>query len=167
MSYRDDPNDTRETEIENLLKERALLSAHPTFANQSKIRYINALLDSLQSEAEGEEVQQEIIHEVPKPTFKEKAIDTLGGFGFVLYFLIRLMIAVLPFVMIGGNFFLTLLLASINYFIPITSVVFWIWGLVCAIQGVQDVWAIMFYIAFVVVWIPFLVSTTISMFSKK
>lgn len=100
-------------------------------------------------------------------TIKEKITGALGAFGIVLYYLVQLAVVILPFVMIGGGFFLTLLLTTIEYFIPLTSVVFWIWGLVCAIKGVQDIWAIMYYIAFVVIWIPFFVSTVLSIFSKR
>ena len=98
---------------------------------------------------------------------KEEIVNALGVFGLVLYYLVQLMIVILPFVMIGGGFFLMLLLTTIEFFFPLTSVVFWIWGLVCAIKGAQDIWAIMYYIAFVVIWIPFFVSTVLSIFSKK
>ena len=71
MSYRDDPHDIKERKIENLLKERALLSAHP-IANQSKIKAINTLLASLQSEVVGEEVCEENIPKKPKTTLREE-----------------------------------------------------------------------------------------------
>ena len=103
----------------------------------------------------------------PKLTFKEKISNAVGAFGTVWYFLIRLIISILPFVMIGGNFFLTLILISINTFVPLASIVFWIWGLVCAIKGVQDIWAILYYIAFTLIWIPFFISTIKSVFSRK
>lgn len=98
---------------------------------------------------------------------KEKLTTTFGVFGSIIYFVIRTIVYVLPFVMIGGNFFLSLVLIGINTFVPFTSVVFWIWGLICAIKGVQDVWAILYYIAFAVIWIPFYISTIISFFSKN
>lgn len=97
---------------------------------------------------------------------KEKLVGIFGGFGMVLFFITRLIIAILPFVMIGGNFFVTLLLISINSLVPFASAVFWIWGLVCAIKGVQDIWAIIYYIVFVVVWIPFYISTIVSVLKK-
>ena len=180
MSFEDYVN-SKETR-EKLIKERALLSAYP-IANQSKIKVIDELLASLPNDEDYEEergcatylfsndepekVYEESIPEEPKLTFKEKASNSLGAFGSILFFIIRIIVAILPFVMIGGNFFLTLLLISINTFVPFTSVVFWIWGLVCAIKGVQDIWAIIFYISFVLIWIPFFISTITSMFSKK
>ena len=98
---------------------------------------------------------------------KEKLFISLGTFGIVLFYIVRVIIAVLPFVMIGGNFFLSLLLITINSFVPYASVVFWIWGLVCAINGVQDFWAILYYISFVVIWLPFFINTIMSVFSKE
>lgn len=98
---------------------------------------------------------------------KEKFKNIFGSFGGILFLFSRAIVSILPFVMIGGNFFLTLLLIFINTFVPFASAVFWIWGLVCAIQGVQDVWAIIYYIVFVIVWIPFYISTIISFFTKE
>ena len=98
---------------------------------------------------------------------KEKIIDALGFFGVILYFIVRLTVAVLPFLMIGGGFFFSFILISIHYWFPITSVVFWIWGLVCAIKGTQDIWAIIYYVAFVIIWIPFFVSTVSSIFPER
>lgn len=98
---------------------------------------------------------------------KEKLIGIFGVFGIVLFYITRLIIAILPFVMIGGNFFVSLLLISINTFVPFASAVFWIWGLICAINGVQDVWAFVYYVAFAVIWIPFYISTIASFFKKN
>lgn len=95
---------------------------------------------------------------------KEKHSGALLPF---LLYAARFLVAVLPFIMIGGNFLLTLLLVTINAFVPFASIVFWIWGLVCAIQGVQDFWAIIYYISFGLIWIPFYTSTIISFFSKE
>ena len=45
-------------------------------------------------------------------------------------------------------------------------IVFWIWGLVKAIGGKQDVWAIIYYIVSVVVFLP-VFGSIISSFFKK
>ena len=97
---------------------------------------------------------------------KEKLFSMFGAFGIVLFYISRLIIAILPFVMIGGNFFVSLLLISINSLVPFASAVFWIWGLVCAINGVQDIWAIIYYIVFAVVWIPFYINTIVAVIKK-
>ena len=89
---------------------------------------------------------------------KEKLLNSLGYVGGIIWFIVSSLIYVLPFVMIGASFWLNLLLFSIVYFFPASSVIFWIWGLVCAIQGPQDVWAIAYYILFAVLFLPFFVS---------
>ena len=71
MSYRDDPNDIRESKIERLLKERAVLSASP-ITNQSKIKVIDSLLDSLQNEVSDEEVYEEDLPKKTKPISDEE-----------------------------------------------------------------------------------------------
>nr|DAP11666.1 MAG TPA: hypothetical protein [Caudoviricetes sp.] len=95
---------------------------------------------------------------------KEKLSDWLGGFGVALYFVITLAISVLPFVMIDTNFILTIIFIGIEDFLPITTIVFWIWGLVAAIKGVQDVWAIIYYIAFAVLWLPYFINIILALF---
>lgn len=97
---------------------------------------------------------------------KDSLFSALGTLGIVLYYIAQLIVAILPFVMIGANFFVTLILVIINSVVPFASIIFWIWGLVCAIQGAQDFWAILYYIVFVVVWIPFYISTILSFFKK-
>lgn len=97
---------------------------------------------------------------------KEKLLNAFGTFGGILWFIVSALIYVLPFVMIGASFWLNLLLFGIVYFIPSTSIIFWVWGLVCAIQGPQDVWAIIYYIIFAVAFIPFFVSTILELLGK-
>lgn len=97
---------------------------------------------------------------------KEKLLGIFGTFGIVLYYIATLLISVLPVVMIGGNFFIRLLLIIISTMIPATSAIFWIWGLICAIGGIQDAWAIIYYIVFVVVWIPYYINVLSNLISK-
>ena len=97
---------------------------------------------------------------------KEKLLNTLGIFGGILWFIVSALIYVLPFVMIGASFWVNLLLFGIVYFFPYTSAIFWVWGLVCAIQGPQDVWAIIYYVLFVIAFIPFFVSIITNLLSK-
>lgn len=113
------------------------------------------------------ETDYEVKEPIVRMTIKEKIIEKLGCLGMILYYALSLLVSILPFVMIGGGFFFGLVLISINQFIPLTSVIFWAWGLVCAIKGVQDVWAILYYIAFVVIWIPFYISVLTSILKKN
>lgn len=98
---------------------------------------------------------------------KEKLLDALGIFGGIIWFLILGLIAFLPLAMIGGSFWLNLLLFSIVFFFPASSGVFWIWGLVCAIKGPQDVWAIIYYVLFAILFLPFVLSILKGFFKKN
>lgn len=98
---------------------------------------------------------------------KERLLSSLGCGWILLYYLVRIIVAVLPFLMIDANFFVNVLLIGINMLVPFASVFFWIWGLVCAVNGIQDVWAILYYIVFVVVWIPFYINLIVSFISDR
>lgn len=98
---------------------------------------------------------------------KEKLQTTLGAIGGILFYLISFTIYILPLVMIDASFWLDLLFFGILYFFPVSSIVFWIWGLVCAITGPQDAWAIIYYVLFVVMWVPFFISTIAELLSPR
>lgn len=89
---------------------------------------------------------------------KEKLSGALGTFGAILYYLIRISVSALPLVMIDGGWLLRLALFTAMYFFPASGIIFWIWGLVCAIGGTQNWVAIVYYICFAVVFLPFFVS---------
>ena len=99
-------------------------------------------------------------------SIKEKMIGTLGAFGFILYYIISILVCILPFVMIDLNFILTFVLIVINYLFPLSSIIFWIWGLVGAINGPQDIFAIIYYICFAILWLPFFISILTSLIRK-
>ena len=98
---------------------------------------------------------------------KEKLMNALGTAGIILWYLVSLLIAIIPFVMIGASFLLNLLFFGIVQFFPASSVVFWIWGLVCAIKGPQDAWAIIYYVLFVIMFLPFFISAILNLFNKR
>ena len=98
---------------------------------------------------------------------KEKLMNALGTLGVILWYLVSLLIAVIPFVMIDASFLLNILFFGIVQFFPASSVIFWIWGLVCAINGPQDTWAIIYYVLFAIMFLPFFISTISSLFSKS
>ena len=96
---------------------------------------------------------------------KNKLLNSLGVAGIIMWYVVSAVVYVMPFVMIGASFWVNLLLFGIVYFFPPSSIVFWIWGLVCAIQGPQDVWAIIYYVLFVIMFLPFFVSTICDIFN--
>jgi hypothetical protein len=97
---------------------------------------------------------------------KEKLSNALGTMGCIVYYLFSTFVYVLPFIMIGAPFWLDFIFFGILQFFPVASIIFWIWGLVCAIQGTQDVFAIIYYILFVVMFVPFFISIIIDFFKR-
>lgn len=98
---------------------------------------------------------------------KEKLLNSLGCVGAILWYAVSALVYVLPFVMIGGSFWLNLLFFTIVYFFPSSSIIFWGWGLVCAIQGPQDIFAIIYYVLFAIAFLPFFVSTVLELFQRR
>ena len=97
---------------------------------------------------------------------KEKLFNMLGTAGYVVYFLFSIFITALPLLMLDIPLWLHLVFFFIMQIIPATSVIFWIWGLVGAIQGPQDTFAIIFYVVFVIMFIPFIISTVSDIVNK-
>lgn len=98
---------------------------------------------------------------------KEKLQSVLGTFGIIIYWILRIFISILPLVMISTPFLVDfLILIVVNVFPPL-SLPLWIWGLVKAIQGPQDIWAIIYYVACVVIFLPTFISIISSFFQKR
>lgn len=89
---------------------------------------------------------------------KEKLLGALGTFGAILWYVFELFLFVLPLVMIHQGLLLRAIFFFCMVFIPGAPTVFWIWGLVCAIGGPQDVFAIIYYVATAIIFLPYLVS---------
>lgn len=98
---------------------------------------------------------------------KDKLFSTLGTVGVGLWYFISIFIYVLPITMLGKPFLLDMVFFGIMYWFPPSSIIFWVWGLVEAIKGPQDIVAIIFYIAFAIMYLPFIVSTLLSFFRKR
>ena len=96
---------------------------------------------------------------------KDFLTGTLGFFGGIIYYLFALLVTIIPFIMIGLPIWATFILLLIVQFFPLSSIVFWIWGIVCAIQGPQDIWAYIYYGLTVVVYIPFLFNIVLGIIS--
>ena len=94
---------------------------------------------------------------------KEKLFNTFGILGAIGWFFLIGLICFLPLAMIGGSFWLNLLLFCIMYFFPPSSLIFWIWGLVCALQGQQDIWAIIYYVLFTVIFLPYFIISVLDL----
>lgn len=90
---------------------------------------------------------------------KNKIIDSFGSFGIIIWFLFLLFKNMLPAVMIADSILIAIGIAVVQEMIPFTSIVFWVWGLVCAITGKQDFFAFVYYIMFAVLFLPFILKT--------
>lgn len=101
-----------------------------------------------------------------RTNIKDKLMNGLGSVGVVLWYVVSLVIAIMPLVMIDASFFINLLLLAVILFIPATSGIFWIWGLVCAIRGPQDVLAIIYYVLFVVMFLPYFINSVLDLNNK-
>lgn len=98
---------------------------------------------------------------------KDKIMSALGSFGVIIWYVASAFIYILPIAMIGKGFLLNTLFFVAMYFFPPSSVVFWVWGLFKAIAGPQDVFAIIYYILSVVVFLPFFIDTLLTLFNKE
>lgn len=86
---------------------------------------------------------------------KDYLLTSLGTVGMLLFYTISLFITVYPLIMFEMPWWLYLLLALLVQLvivnIPFGLEVLWTIGLVGAISGKQDVFAIIYYILFVVI----------------
>lgn len=98
---------------------------------------------------------------------KDKLQTVLGTFGSIIYWVLIILISVLPVVMIGTPFWLSFIIFIICSFIPFLSIPLWIWGLVEAIKGPQDAFAIIYYVATVIIFLPTIISMFSNFFKKR
>ena len=90
---------------------------------------------------------------------KEKLTNSLGWFGYIIFYSIVILVAVFP-VSIVSNYYswptwIYFLVGFAAIEIDIVSFAFWIVGLIVTINGPQDTLAIVYYIAFAVVNLAF------------
>ena len=86
---------------------------------------------------------------------KDFLLNSLGVIGFVIYYLVALAVSVFPLLMLNMPWWLYIILSLIDiYFvgnIPLATEILWIIGLFGAIFGKQDIFAIIYYIMFVII----------------
>lgn len=94
---------------------------------------------------------------------KAKLTGKLGVVGIILFYVFSIAISILPFVIIDTNFFWTMVCVTIMQIFPISSIIFWVWGLIVAISEPQDFISIIYYICFAILFIPSFVSDFINL----
>lgn len=86
---------------------------------------------------------------------KDFLLTSLGTFGMVIFYTISLLITIFPLIMFEMSWWLYLILALIAQLvivkIPFGLEVLWIIGLVGAILGKQDIFAVIYYILFALI----------------
>ena len=86
---------------------------------------------------------------------KEFLLTSLGTFGILLFYAISLFITVYPLIMFEMSWWLYMILALIIQIvivnIPFGLEVLWIIGLIGAISGKQDIFAVIYYVLFVLI----------------
>lgn len=99
---------------------------------------------------------------------KEYLLSTLGSIGCMLYFAIFVMFIALPLVMIDAPFWIDSIIVLFIFFAPkTTSFILWIVGLIYAINGRQDGFAMAYYVIFAIIDIPLFISIIIGFFRKE
>lgn len=98
---------------------------------------------------------------------KEKFQSLLGGSGIFLYYIISVFIFFFPFLMINVSFWVELLIFLGLQFFPPASIILWIWGLIAAINGTQDVFAYIYYVLFAAMFLPFFVGLLSDIFGRS
>lgn len=104
-------------------------------------------------------------------TLKERLTNLLGGIGYILYIVIFFLLPFFPIAMINISFDLpwwvtfietALLFVASKFF----SCCFWIIGLIAVITGPQDIIAIIYYILFVIIFAPTIISLVAALIGK-
>ena len=102
--------------------------------------------------------------------FKDNLLDTLGGVGLILYFIVSLFVTILPLLMFDMPFWLYIVLSLIIQYvvihIPFGMEALYIVGLFGAIHGEQNFFAILYYIVFAIVIIPTTIRLIMMIFTE-
>lgn len=98
---------------------------------------------------------------------RQKLSASLGIFGSILYFIISLAIIALPMVVFYDSLVLSYVYFIGYWIFPLISGIFWVWGLFRVISGPQGVFSTIYYISFVIMFVPYFIATLRSIFSKE
>ncbi len=97
---------------------------------------------------------------------KEKLVDKLGIAGLILFYIILLIVSFMPLLALPIGGILFFVFAALMYFIPASSAFFWVWGLICVLGGRQDAFAIIYYVCFVIVFMPVFLDAAVHLYEK-
>lgn len=97
---------------------------------------------------------------------KDKLVNSLGWFGYILYFLIASVLAFIPLSILQFSFWINILIILAILCVPvlgdIAEFLLWVYSFPKAISGEQDIWAIIYYIGLAMYVITSLLPTVIN-----
>lgn len=104
--------------------------------------------------------------------FKEKLSTYFGGFGFILWYLITVLISFAPLIFVFNfNPVIDIVIVGVITFIPIigsiVELVLWIWSLSIALNMPFDIFILMYCIALLIYVVTKLVPAIISLFDRR
>lgn len=101
---------------------------------------------------------------------KDFLLTSLGTFGLLLFYAIGLLLTIYPLLMFEMSWWVYMILALIIQLIvvniPFGLEVLWVIGLIGAISGKQDIFAVIYYILFVLLVVPTIIRLVKIFFSK-
>lgn len=96
---------------------------------------------------------------------KNKLTAIFGAFGAVLYWIIRAIIAIIPVFILDLPFWADFLIFFAIGLLPELSIVVWIWSFIVALQMPIDIIVIIYFISFVIVFVPFMIGVITDLIS--
>lgn len=93
-------------------------------------------------------------------------MNKLGVAGLILFYIILLIVSFMPLLALPIGGILFFVFAALMYFIPASSVFFWVWGLIYVLGGRQDAFAIIYYVCFAIVFMPVFLDASVRLYEK-
>ena len=100
---------------------------------------------------------------------KEKLVGALGGFGYILFYIISAFLTFAPLISLDFPYLIRFLIVAVVLFIPFVGdlmmLVLWAWAFVIELRHPIDMWSIIFLSAAVIYVITFIVPVLAAIFS--
>ena len=101
-------------------------------------------------------------------SIKDIFLGSLGTIGLILYYLLGFVMLIFPIWIINPSSYLVWIgLTMLLTFVPQLTLIFWVWGLIVAISGVQSWITVAYYICFVLLYLPKLIHLVLSIYFER
>ena len=102
---------------------------------------------------------------------KDKLVGALGGFGYVIFYIVALLLTFAPLVSLNLPFLVRLLVIAAVLMLPFVGelilFILWVWAFIVELRTPIDTWSIIFFVAAAVYIFTFLLPILIALFSHK